>query len=71
MTDEVKMEGRWHRNAFVKIITSADMGKTWGNQLIIAEMPAAWAGLLPLSDTSLLVVCDHDDRVQAQQVTLS
>jgi hypothetical protein len=71
MTDEVKMEGRWHRNAFVKIITSVDMGKNWGNQLIIAEMPAAWAGLLTLNDTSLLVVCDHDDRVQAQRVTLA
>lgn len=70
MTDEEKLEGMWHRNAYVKIITSDDGGATWGNKLIIAEMPAAWAGLLALNDTNFLVLCEHDDRVEARPVAL-
>ena len=70
MTDEEKLEGMWHRNAYVKIITSDDGGATWGNKLIIAEKPAAWAGLLPLNATNFLVLCEHEDRVEARQVAL-
>jgi len=70
MTDEEKLEGMWHRNAYVKIITSDDGGLTWGNKLIVAEMPAAWAGMLALNATNFLVLCVHEDRVQAQQLAL-
>lgn len=70
MTDEEKLEGMWHRNAYVKIITSADKGITWGNKLLIVEKPAAWPGLLALNETSLLVLCDHDDRSEAQLIAL-
>ncbi|KAE9367630.1 glycoside hydrolase family 93 protein [Stipitochalara longipes BDJ] len=70
MTDEDKLEGMWHRNAYVKIITSADKGATWGNKLLVAEKPAAWAGLLALNETSFLVLCDHENRSEAQQVAL-
>jgi hypothetical protein len=41
MTDEENLEGMWHRNAYVKIIASADQGVTWGNKLLVAEKPAA------------------------------
>ena len=70
MTDEDKLEGMWHRNGCVKIITSTDKGKTWGNRLLIAERPAAWAALLALNETSFLVLCDHENRSEAQQVVL-
>ncbi|TVY90360.1 Checkpoint serine/threonine-protein kinase [Lachnellula willkommii] len=70
MTDETKLEGMWTRNAYVKIITSDDGGLTWGNKLIIAEMPAAWSGLLALNDTHFLVMCEHEDRAEARQVAL-
>jgi len=70
MTDEEKLEGMWHRNAYVKIITSDDGGLSWGNKLIIAEKPAAWAGLLSLNTTNFLVLCEHDDRIEAQQLAL-
>lgn len=70
MTDEVKLEGMWHRNAFVKIITSDDGGATWGNNLIIADMPAAWAGLVALNQTDFLVLCEHHSRVEARPVSL-
>jgi len=70
MTDEDKLEGMWHRNAGVKIITSADKGKTWGNKLLVAEKPAAWAGLLALNETSFLVLCDHENRSESQQLVL-
>lgn len=71
MTDEERLEGMWHRNAFIKIILSADGGKRWGNKLVVADMPAAWAGLLAVNDTSFLVLCEHEDHVEAQRVTLS
>jgi hypothetical protein len=70
MTDEEKLEGMWHRNAYVKIIISADKGLTWDNKLLIAEKPAAWAGLLALNETDFLVLCDHEDRTEAQRVSL-
>jgi hypothetical protein len=70
MTDEEKLEGMWHRNAYVKIITSSDKGVTWGNRLLVAEQPAAWAGLLALNETNFLVLCDHEDRSEAQHVAL-
>lgn len=70
MTDEEKLEGMWHRNACVKIITSADTGLTWDNKLLVAEKPAAWAGLLALNETDFLVFCDHEDRSEAQHVAL-
>lgn len=71
MTDEEILEGTWHRNAFVKVITSDDRGLTWGNKVIVARAPAAWAGLLPLNSTNFLVLCQHEDKVKTQQVTLS
>lgn len=70
MTDEEKLEGQWHRNAYIKIITSDDGGLTWGNKLIVAEKPAAWAGLLALNGTHFLVLCEHDDRAESRQVAL-
>lgn len=51
MTDE-KLEGMWYRNAYVKIISSADGGVTWGNKLTIADKPVAWAGLLALNESN-------------------
>jgi hypothetical protein len=71
MTDEEKLEGMWHKNAYIKIITSDDGGLTWGNKTIIAEKPAAWAGLLALTANDFLVLCEHEDRVEAQLVALS
>jgi hypothetical protein len=70
VTDKDKMDGMWHRNAYVKIITSADQGMTWGNKLLIAEKPAAWSGLLALNETNFLVLCDYQDRSEAQRVAL-
>lgn len=70
MTDEEKLEGMWHRNAYIKIITSDDGGLTWGNKLIIADMPAAWAGLLALNETDFLVLCEHRDKLETQRVRL-
>jgi len=70
MTDEEKLDGMWHRNAYIKIITSDDGGLTWGNKLIITEKPAAWAGLLALDATKFLVLCEHKERAVAQRVTL-
>lgn len=60
----------WHRNAYVKIIVSADNGLTWDNKLLVAEKPAAWAGLLALNETDFLVLYDHEDRTEAQRVSL-
>lgn len=71
MTDETKLEGMWHRNAYVKIITSHDQGMTWGDKTIVADAPAAWAGMLTLNSTDFLLLCEHHDRVKAQRVTLS
>lgn len=70
MTDEEKLDGMWHRNAYIKIITSDDGGLTWGNKLIITEKPAAWAGLLALDATNFLVLCEHKERAEAQRVSL-
>jgi photosystem II stability/assembly factor-like uncharacterized protein len=70
MTDEERLEGMWHRNAYVKILTSDDGGATWGNKLIIADMPAAWAGLLVLNDTNFLVLCEHNGRVEVVPIAL-
>ncbi len=70
MTDEEKLEGMWHRNACFKIIISADEGVTWDNKLLVAEKPEAWAGLLTLNETDFLVLCDHEDRTEAQRVSL-
>jgi hypothetical protein len=71
MTDEEKLEGMWHRNAYIKMIISADKGLTWNNKLLIAEKPAAWAGLLALNETDFLVLYDHKDRSEAQHVSLA
>lgn len=71
MTDEEKLDGMWHKNAYIKIIISDDGGLTWGNKTIVAEKPAAWAGLLSLDSTKFLVLCEHEERVEAQQLTLS
>lgn len=70
MTDETKLEGQWHKNAYVKILTSGDGGLTWGNKFIVAEAPAAWAGLTTLNDTDFMVLCDHNDRVETRRLTL-
>jgi hypothetical protein len=70
MTDE-KLEGIWHRNAYVKIITSSDGGLTWGNKLTIVEKPAAWAGLLVLNESNFLVLCEHEDHNEARHVVLA
>jgi hypothetical protein len=70
MTDE-KLERMWHRNAYVKIISSADGGVTWGNKLTIADKPAAWAGLLALNESNFLVFCEHEDRSEARHVVLA
>jgi hypothetical protein len=71
MTDEDKLEGRWHRNAAVKIVVSEDGGLTWGSKMTIAEKPAAWAGLLALNDISFLVLCEHENRAEVRQVTFT
>jgi hypothetical protein len=71
MTDEEKLEGMWHRNAYLKIITSSDKGVTWGNKLMITAKPAAWAGLLAVNDTDFLVICDYEDSNEARHVALA
>ena len=71
MTDEVKLEGMWHKNAYIKIITSHDQGQTWGNNTIVVESPAAWAGLLALDDRNVLVMCEHAEKVEARRVAIN
>jgi hypothetical protein len=70
MTDEDTLEGVWHKNANVKIITSNDKGLTWEDKLLVADKPAAWAGFLALNETNFLVLYDHERRTEAQQVAL-
>jgi hypothetical protein len=69
MTDDVELRGMWHRNACVKIMTSDDGGHTWNYPFIIAEMPAAWAGILVINETDFLVLCEHNSRAEARHVS--
>ena len=68
MTDEDKLEGMWHQNDAVKIMTSEDGGQTCVNRLIIADKPAAWAGLVLMRVICWLSV--RNELVRAQLVAL-
>jgi len=70
MTDEEKLEGMWHRNAYMKIIVSSDRGITWKNKLTIAEKPTAWAGILALNNREFLVSHEHNDQVEMRCVNI-
>ena len=54
----------------VKIITSGDGGKTWGNKITVSKVESVWPGLVTLDSTNFLVLVDNGG-VKAQKITLS
>ncbi|KAH8696244.1 Sialidase [Talaromyces proteolyticus] len=54
----------------VKVVTSKDGGKTWGEKTTVHK-ECHWAGEVTVDDNSLLVLCDNKGVVVAQRVEIS
>ncbi|KAL8654855.1 MAG: hypothetical protein Q9210_001242 [Variospora velana] len=55
----------------VKVITSGDMGRTWGNKVTVGAVQSSWPGLLDLGDGTRFLYLMDRAGVKSQLVTLS
>lgn len=69
MTDEDTQLGKWTSGAGSKLITSTDGGMTWGNKIQVFAPQANWPGMVALSGSELLYMCDSNGA-KSQKVTL-
>lgn len=53
----------------VKLITSGDGGKTWGNKITVSKVQSVWPGLVTLDSKSFLAMFDNGG-VKAQKIVL-
>lgn len=69
MTDEDTSEHSWINGADIKLLTSPD-GHFFGNKITVFPVQTNWAGQVPLSDNSVLVMGDNNGA-KAQNILLS
>ena len=60
--------GVWPGGA-IKVMVSADQGKTWADKTTVHEASAYWAGLVALDDTSVLVLFEFKGINYAQKMS--
>ena len=56
-------------NTAVKLVTSGDSGRTWGNKITVGKVLSVWPGLYALGQASFLVLFDNGGA-KAQTITL-
>ncbi|KAI9654138.1 MAG: hypothetical protein M1831_005492 [Alyxoria varia] len=69
MTDE-SLEQKEYANGEVKILTSTDGGKTWGQKLKVFDAKNQWPGLFVLGPDDFLVTSQFNNRAYSQKVTI-
>jgi hypothetical protein len=75
MTNEDDDDNTWSSpdgfGAQAKIITSTDGGATWGNKLSVFDVESNWQGLLPLSDTEVLLMTTYNGEAWGQKISVA
>jgi len=61
--------GVWPQGAMA-LMVSRDGGKTWKDKTVVHELPAMWAGLVELDDTSFLALYETDNISYAQRMRI-
>ena len=61
--------GNWPAGA-IKVMSSSDGGKTWGEKTTVVKQPAFWAGLLALDDSSFLVLYETGGTSYTQRMVV-
>ena len=69
MTGE-SMGQKSYANGEVKVLTSADGGKTWGQKMKVFDAPNQWPGLFVLDQDNFLVTAQNGGRAYSQKVTI-
>jgi hypothetical protein len=69
MTDEDTSPHNWIQGAGVKALTTSD-GVNWGNKLSVSPPQSNWPGIIPLDDTHMLALFDHNGA-SSQSMQLS
>lgn len=59
MTDEDTGVCNILKSSSIKIITSGDMGRTWGNKITISDPHSAWPGIIQSGDREFLALYEH------------
>lgn len=59
MTDEDTGACNLLKSSTVKVLTSGDMGNTWGNKINISPAHSAWPGIIASGDREFLALYEH------------